>query len=120
MDLRTLRFIKKKTQLDITKATGVIQPRISVQESGLDVLSDAEKQKIELYLEHPINWEVDKDARPITRAEYKEIADTLKLLFEFRPIETCEFLESCRNGRQAYNALKSIQREVILHVVGRE
>jgi transcriptional regulator with XRE-family HTH domain len=116
MDLRTLRFIKRITQSDIQNATGIVQPRISLQETGIDTLSQAEKRKIEEYLNTSINWEIDKDTRPITRAEYKEIADILKLLFETRPGETADFLESCRSGREAYNALKSIQREVILMI----
>jgi hypothetical protein len=46
MDLSTVRAIKKKTQWDLRKATGINQSKISLIEHGYIIPSDEEKSAI--------------------------------------------------------------------------
>jgi hypothetical protein len=58
MDLRTVRVLKKMSQWDLTKVSGVAQSRISLGERGLIRLSDVERKALEKALGVPggIDW----------------------------------------------------------------
>jgi hypothetical protein len=59
MDLATARAIKKKTQWDLRKATGIHQSKISLMEHGYVVPTDREKALIAEvlgYRRNEIEW----------------------------------------------------------------
>jgi transcriptional regulator with XRE-family HTH domain len=58
MDLRTIRVLKKMSQWDLTKVSGVAQSRISLDERGVIRLSEAERKALEKALGVPggIDW----------------------------------------------------------------
>ena len=57
MYLRTIRVLKKATQWDLQRASGVPQSRISLAERGLIKLSTHERKALERALDYtPIDW----------------------------------------------------------------
>ncbi len=59
MDLLTIRFLKRLTQIELQAKSGVLQSRISMAENGYITLRQDEREKIEkvLNMKGTIDWE---------------------------------------------------------------
>ena len=109
MDLHTARYIQNISQCDIQRETGVFQPAVSLFEnSGIDSLKEADKLKIQRYLNMRINWDT-KEQDPLNREELRDFRQFVKWIREDNGTgKTFKWLESFASTREAFVAAKKV------------
>jgi len=109
MDLHTARYIQNISQYDIQRETGVFQLVLGLFEnSGIDNLKEADKLKIQRYLNMRINWDV-KERDPLNREELRDFRQFVKLIREDNCTgKTFKWLESFASTREAFVAAKKV------------
>ncbi len=110
MDLHTARYIQNISQYDIQRKTGVYQPVLSLFEnSGIDSLKEADKLKIQRYLNMRINWETEEEPDPLSRDELRDFRQFVKLIREDNGTgKSFKWLESFASTREAFMAAKKV------------
>ena len=95
MKLYAARYIQNISQADIQRECGVYQPVLSLYEnSGIDNLKEADKLKIQRYLNMRINWDT-KEQDPLSREELRDFREFVKLIREDNGTgKTFKWLES--------------------------
>jgi transcriptional regulator with XRE-family HTH domain len=109
MDLHTARYIQNISQYDIQRETGVFQPVLSLFEnSEIDSLKEADKLKIQKYLNMRIRWDV-KERDPLNREELRDFRQFVKWIREDNgEAKTFKWLESFASTREAFMAAKNV------------
>ncbi len=109
MKLYAARFIQSISQADIQRECGVYQPVLSLFEnSGIDNLKEADKLKIQRYLNMRINWDT-KEQDPLSREELRDFREFVKLIREDNGTgKTFKWLESFASTREAFMAAKKV------------
>jgi hypothetical protein len=109
MKLYAARFIQSISQADIQRDCGVYQPVLSLFENnGIDNLKEADKLKIQRYLNMRISWDVIEQD-PLSRDELKDFREFVKLIREDNGTgKTFKWLESFASTREAFVAAKKV------------
>ena len=109
MKLFAARFIQNITQADIQRECGVYQPVLSLFENyGMGSLKEADKLKIQRYLNMRINWDT-KEQDPLNREELRDFRQFVKLIREDNGTgKTFKWLESFASTREAFVATKKV------------
>jgi hypothetical protein len=109
MKLYAARFIQSISQADIQRECGVYQPVLSLFEnSGIDNLKEADKLKIQRYLNMRINWDT-KEQDPLNREELRDFRQFIKWIREDNgKAKTFKWLESFASTREAFMAAKKV------------
>jgi hypothetical protein len=109
MKLYAARYIQNISQVDIQRECGVYQPVLSLFEnSGIDNLKEADKLKIQRYLNMRINWDT-KEQDPLSREELRDFREFVKLIREDNGTEkTFKWLQSFASTREAFVAAKKV------------
>jgi hypothetical protein len=109
MKLYAARYIQNISQVDIQRECGVYQPVLSLFEnSGIDNLKEADKLKIQRYLNMRINWDT-KEQDPLSREELRDFREFVKLIREDNGTgKTFKWLESFASTREAFMAAKKV------------
>ncbi len=109
MKLYAARFIQSISQADIQRECGVYQPVLSLFESSeIDNLKEADKLKIQRYLNMRINWDT-KEQDSLSRDELKDFRQFVKLIREDNGTgKTFKWLESFASTREAFVAAKKV------------
>ncbi len=109
MKLYAARFIQSISQADIQRECGVYQPVLSLFEnSGIDNLKEADKLKIQRYLNMRINWDT-KEQDPLSRDELKDFREFVTWIKKDNgEAKTFKWLESFASTREAFMAAKKV------------
>ncbi len=109
MKLYAARHIQNISQADIQRECGVYQPVLSLFEnSEIDNLKEADKLKIQRYLNMRINWDT-KEQDSLSRDELKDFRQFVKLIREDNGTgKTFKWLESFASTREAFVAAKKV------------
>ncbi len=109
MKLYAARYIQNISQVDIQRECGVYQPVLSLFEnSGIDNLKEADKLKIQRYLNMRINWDT-KEQDPLSRDELRDFREFVKWIREDNGTgKTFKWLESFASTREAFMAAKKV------------
>ena len=109
MKLYAARHIQNISQVDIQRECGVYQPVLSLfEKSEIDNLKEADKLKIQRYLNMRINWDT-KEQDPLSRDELKDFRQFVKLIREDNGTgKTFKWLESFASTREAFVAAKKV------------
>ncbi len=109
MKLYAARHIQNISQADIQRECGVYQPVLSLFEnSEIDNLKEADKLKIQRYLNMRINWDT-KEQDSLSRDELKDFRQFVKLIREDNGTgKTFKWLESFASTREAFEAAKKV------------
>ncbi len=109
MNLHTARYIQNISQFDIQRETGVFQLVLGLFEnSEIDNLKEADKLKIQRYLNMRISWDV-KERDPLNREELRDFRQFVKWIREDNGTgKTFKWLESFASTREAFMAAKKV------------
>ena len=110
MKLYAARFIQSISQADIQRECRVYQPVLSLFEnSGIDNLKEADKLKIQRYLNMRISWETEEEPDPLSRDELRDFRQFVKWIREDNGTrKTFKWLESFASTREAFMAAKKV------------